>query len=401
MDNFIKVTVIVVSSILLYSGCGSHTMNVIKETNDQTLLAKIATENEDRWIRQAAVEKITDQTLLKKFATEDKYENVRIAAVNNIIDQVVINNIVTHDADERVQVAAVKKLTDQRMLAKFAIENINLNIRCAAVKNLYDQEVLKKIATGKDYTFIRVVAVNNLTDQTLLKKFATEDKEPSVREAAVGRITDQEFLINLATNQTDHFLLSLIINLLKYPDPILSQKIGNIENVTRDAIECYARMTLAIQEPKIKLRFPYLQCALSVMKTNEEYHIHANIYNLNERVAYMNGEIVEIKLLQRDTIITGEAWSTVFPKIVQTTSESGFINAKVSGEDLMKRLLHKNIFTSGDLFELILSNIPEVRIGAIANLSDRELLTKVATKDKNLEVRIAAEDRIKELANKN
>jgi hypothetical protein len=70
----------------------------------------------------------------------------------------------------------------------------------------------------------------------------------------------------------------------------------------------------------------------------------------------------------------------------------------VSGEDLLTRLLHLSVFTADDLAELAHSDIPEVRIGAAANLTDQALLSEVATKDADWRARKAAVENLTDQA---
>lgn len=70
----------------------AHAQSVqdVEGITDPTKLAKIAVENQDWRVRQAAVEKLTDQAVLAKIAMEDKNALVRQAAVAKITDQALL-----------------------------------------------------------------------------------------------------------------------------------------------------------------------------------------------------------------------------------------------------------------------------------------------------------------------
>ena len=76
----------------------------LRKVNDQTVLAMVALEDAEGYIRVHAASRLTDQTLLAKVATE---------------------------GDAHVRVAAIKKLTDQTMLAGFSMEG-EAKVRIAA-----------------------------------------------------------------------------------------------------------------------------------------------------------------------------------------------------------------------------------------------------------------------------
>ena len=69
----------------------------------------------------------------------------RLKALNSISDQVVLAKVAFEDTERYVRLAAVKKLTNQSMLAKVANEDKELSVRLAAVEKLTDQGVLAKV----------------------------------------------------------------------------------------------------------------------------------------------------------------------------------------------------------------------------------------------------------------
>jgi len=109
----------------------------------------------------------------------------------------------------------------------------------------------------------------------------------------------------------------------------------------------------------------------------------------------MPGEIITIELHQNGKTLVEASWSTDFPLM---SASFEFKSAEVRVEDLLEKLLHLSAFTPEDLAELSHSRIPEVRIGAVANLTDQALLAKVAIEDKEPDVRRAAVDKLTDQA---
>jgi hypothetical protein len=181
-------------------------LQAVKELSDQTLLAKLAIEDENFEVRQAAAERLTDQAVLAKIVFEEKDASVRTTAMERLTDQAVLARIVFVGEYSWVRTAAVKKLTDQTVLGKVAVEDNQQDVRRAAVAKLTDEAVLAKVAVeGKDGV-VRWVAVAGLTDQALLAQIAVQDTEGYVRKAAVRKLTDQAVLAQIAVHDKDEDL---------------------------------------------------------------------------------------------------------------------------------------------------------------------------------------------------
>jgi hypothetical protein len=108
----------------------------------------------------------------------------------------------------------------------------------------------------------------------------------------------------------------------------------------------------------------------------------------NGHLCSVRGEIVKIELRQDRRTLAQASWVTLFKQNIYSCSL--FWPAKVSGADLMKQLLQLGVFTHDDLVELIHSYIPEVRIGAAANLTDQAVLAQTVIEDQNSDVRDTA-----------
>jgi ankyrin repeat protein len=101
--------------------------------------------------RHYAVTQLTDQMALEKTA-HDRDSEVRLAAVTKLTNQTVLVKIALEDESSFVREAAVRKLTDQAVLAKIVVEDKNTSVRLQAVAKLTDQNVLAKIAGNMEIT---------------------------------------------------------------------------------------------------------------------------------------------------------------------------------------------------------------------------------------------------------
>jgi len=127
-----------------------------------------------RFDRVSAVSELTDQTLLAKIATQNRHEGVRLAAVD--------------------------KLTDQATLARIAAEDENQRVGWNALVTLHapEQEILAQIATEARVAIVRYTAVLKLTDHTMLAKIAKEAEDTRARGTAVSKLANQTVLAKIA-----------------------------------------------------------------------------------------------------------------------------------------------------------------------------------------------------------
>ena len=419
-------------------------MAAVYKLTDQALLAKIAVGDNDQYVRSAAVEHLTDQTVLVKIAIEanDIGYDVREAFLH-LTDQALLARIAVEAKNKDVRKLAVKDLTDQALRAKIAVEAKDADVRATAVEDLTNQALLTKIAVEDNSTSVRATAVYNLTDQALLVKFAVEDKDTDVRAVAVQKLTDQMLLAKVAVEAKDSDTGKAAVEKLTDQAPLAKVAVGSrnlevrkaaVEKLTNQALlariavedknpviravaiasmvesnpalkslaflgeaslagtpsRSIARIKLAIQEPRIRSRFPGIVAAISVDPVSQSYTSNNHV----------EGESISVALSQSGyTLATGE-WNTDFPMLILGSSPhivSGFRPAEVHGESLLAELLRNPEFTQDDLAELSSSKIPEVRLAAVANLTSQALLAKIAAGDKSQNVRSAARHRLTEI----
>ena len=335
---------------------------------DQALLARIAVEARNADVRVNAVKDLTDQALLAKIAVEAKNADVRATAVQDLTNQALLAKIAVEDNSTSVRATAVYKLTDQALLAKFAVEDKSSDVRVTAVEKLTDQMLLAKVAVEARDPDTSKAAIEKLTEQTPLAKVAVAAIHADARRAAVVKLTNQTLLAKIAVEDKDPITRSLAIAAMDGSNPALKShaELGESSLGRTPSQVAYrgraersiARIKLAIQEPRIRSRFPGIVSAISVDVVSQSYtgNKHAE------------GESISVILSQAGDTLAMKDWSTDFPMMI---SEYGphFIPAEVHGEDLLAELLCNSVFTQDDLAGLTSSKIPEVRLAARQRLA--------------------------------
>jgi len=345
-------------------------MQAVAQITDQTVLAKVALDNKDWAVRDAALDKLTNQAVLAKLA-------VKAAADED-------------DVLKPIGVGAVKKLTDQTLLAKIAMELQYGYIGYAAWDALKDQAVLAQIAQQAEDPGNRISALKKLTDQVLLAKIAEEDKDKDVRSDAFDHITDESLLAKLVTDNRVANIESRHKAIAKLHGTHFDfQKLaGNLSTQTFDAAEAVSRINLVFTNQIVTARMPNSSFSLDVdiQDTSQSY---SSLPGTAPGGALRFGETVKIILKQRTNIIASNSWTTDFPSGAIKDSYD-FVPAEVDVSGLMESLFHLPGFTQEDLIQLSQSEIPEMRAGATANLHDQALLTKIVSQDKTVDVCVAA-----------
>jgi hypothetical protein len=197
--------------------------------------------------------------------------------------------------------------------------------------------------------------------------------------AAVERLADPALKARLASPVGR----AMAISQLQDSDPLLMKIASDWSGLTPDARVCIARMKLAAQEPHIQSRFPGLQCLVTASELYQTY--------IGSSFTSLHGEFVKIWFLQNGKTLAESSWETEFPS---STTSTYFRTAEVNGGELLNKLLRLSAFTQEDLAELGRSTIPEVRFGAMANLTDQTLLALCVVGDEEWRVRRVAVERI-------
>lgn len=164
--------------------------------------------------------------------------------------------------------------------------------------------------------------------------------------------------------------------------------------------ESIAHVKAAIQEPRIALHYPGLECVANVKNLDRDYQVTRGWPGQDMGTVKLTGEFVDITLRQGGTIHELGTWGPRLPFGFDEKDwpSSSYMPANVRAEDLFVRLLHASVFTHEDLAELAFSKSVEVRIGAAANLDDTALLARIANSDEHPLAREIAVKRITDQA---
>lgn len=185
--------------IVLLSGCASLESPdpelreiAVDNTTDETVLLRVALEDESFKVSQAAMKRLKDQELLGRVALESKHHPVSYKAVDQITNQMILLKIVMESKSEPIQAAAAGKLTDQESLGTILIKAYGLlpnsfgpSPAGIAASKLTDPGVAAKVALNAKGASVRKAVIGMVRDQTVLEKVASGDADWEVRlEAA-------------------------------------------------------------------------------------------------------------------------------------------------------------------------------------------------------------------------
>lgn len=208
---------------------GQHRLIAVRVLTDQKLLAKVAGESKDQFVRWAAVQRLTgeDQPSLLKLIETSKDETVRGGAIARVKDPAIraklqrdANPAAAAFADKQAAEEAEKilksKAGDRLDAIRFAVTP-DVLFRCAmeesdqqladeAAKRLIelrkigkggiDDAMFEKIALGAKCLYPRRTAIQVVSQATLAK--AAKDTDDEIRSAAAARIEDPALLAKLA-----------------------------------------------------------------------------------------------------------------------------------------------------------------------------------------------------------
>ncbi len=107
---------------------------------------------------------------------------IRAQGVRALEDQTILARIAMDEQVEAVRVAAVEKLNDQRVLAMLACGSAS--IAPVAMKRLTNRAHIHAAALSAERADVRHLAVDRIDDSVLLHRIATSDTDPWIRAKA-------------------------------------------------------------------------------------------------------------------------------------------------------------------------------------------------------------------------
>jgi hypothetical protein len=268
---------------------------------------------------------------------------------------------------------------------KPSIEDKDPDVRKAAIEELTDQNILARVASDDIFDFVCEAAVKKLTDQRALEYVAITSRDEKVHKEAVDKLNDLSLRKKLGDKMLQPFEKLVFIAALDDTDPVLKYSIvsspgGNPKfwrffASTWKCVRPYvslANLKLATQEPGIKSKFPRLRCIAKADSIEQSYTSQGSYGG----GIYIYGERIITQFRQDNEILAIDTSLTSFKERV-SQMEAGFIQeAYVNATALLRQLFHRPEFTQEDLKNLLHSDLLFIRAGALANITDQDLLSK-------------------------
>src|ERR1022692_1294389 len=161
----------------------------------------------------------------------------------------------------------------------------------------------------------------------------------------------------------------------------LLTRAGDLKDLTLDETEAIARIKLAILNPRVQAKFPDLQVVIDRSFESRPYR------TVTGRESSVRADTVIVKLVRNSEVLTTRSWSANFGPITQST----VLHPSVRAQELLTTFF--GLLSQNDLAQLARSQIPEIRLSAAANITDRAQLERLA-RDNVPEVGAVARDKI-------
>jgi len=195
-------------------------------TGDQAALAEFAQNKDNETeFRQMALEHLTDKIVLAKIAQNDENEWIRMRAAGMLNDQLLLADFAENGKDMSVRLNAIVSITNTVILMKLALNDNNANIRYHAMRTLNDQTLLVEFVKDVNNPLIfRRNAVGSLTDKAVLLELVEINEDGGIRNAAIRRLGELN-----KKNETDEERIDVI----KLQEEIKKEE-AMISNLTND-----------------------------------------------------------------------------------------------------------------------------------------------------------------------
>ncbi|MFO1491582.1 MAG: HEAT repeat domain-containing protein [Kiritimatiellia bacterium] len=427
---------------------------------DQPTLAKFALNSCVADVRDAAVNKLTHSTPLSVVATLETEDNIRLAAQNiltskapnmnlqlgfayklddcynmkTLVDQNILESIVRSDSNAYIRLIGVMRLENQKVLAAVAQTDNDVYVRCAAIEKLRASDVLSKIVVSDAENVLRIKAVKGVTDQAALEKAASHDRNEIVRRIATERLHNQEALAEIARNDpSPNVRLAAMLRMAKQASregktdqEILCEMIESGHNKDREislynslidpnVINRLARSkkhcagvvrVLTDQEilGQIATTDKDMLTRLDAVRgnlTNQVYLAKVAKYDVDwhirrEAVLKLQDQQLLIDIAHTDIDLSVREWA-----ISKVTNQDALAKIACTDSDQNARIWAINQLNNQDILATIAENDAagidtNVRRLAALKLRDQKILKKIASHDRDKNVRTAAESQLRE-----
>lgn len=388
----------------------------IKKMTNQTALVKIAQNNSDPDVREAAVKNIKNQSILKKIAQKDKVAKVRLAAVYKINDQKVLTEIAFKDKSSWNRREATSRITSEKILTEIAINSLDLYVIKNSIKKIQSQNQIINITLMAKTPIARLKAFKMIDnpEPDLIIKIAKTDFDSGVGELAVEKINDQQSLEDIAKNApapgTRCSAIKKISNKALLLEIAKSDPSLYARRLAAENFRNYINPSKYIVDTK-QLRLA--EKAKSSNMSNNSFHGSIEVSKITDQLLLEDIALNAWESEAREFAVKKLKNQALLAKIAKNTSGNPFVRKKAVQAltdpeflfEIAKNCLHAFIreeaaekINDQAVLSEIVKNDPyfEVRATATNNISDPELLALVANNDPSPEVRLVAVEKIKD-----
>lgn len=389
----------------------------ILKITDEKLLADVALNGPDRFIRNSAIQNpnLTDFNVLCEVMKNDNNEFNRYWACVKINDnqsllRIIFNQsyygcldtlvenfnlkgddyfreIYENDDDNYRRRVAVRFIKDKEYLESIVLNDLDDEVRLEAVKNrnFTNDELLKKMIFAENNTDIIFEAISKVNDENSLMEYVKNNLKPSITTLkAISRISDSDFLKEIILHGGDREISLEVINKLENRDSLIEAaafskdreiKLASLSRIkpasilkayfspAGDAESELDKIALSDNDDEIR--------RLAISKIRDKHVldeiIRKNDYDLEFAQNRLNTLFDEIKLINRESILQ---------KLIACRDEDISYFAYMQLNDLKTW---------------------KTRIREIEKISDIDELSEIALNDFNYYVRCEAEGRLEKI----
>ncbi|OGQ95629.1 MAG: hypothetical protein A2521_17165 [Deltaproteobacteria bacterium RIFOXYD12_FULL_57_12] len=151
---------------------------------------------------------------------------VRIEALGKITDESVLAKVASNDSAEKVRLAAVERLSSPELLSQVARNEEEKHwIRKKAVQGIHDQDLLKKLSMESDSSEVAETSTQKIFDQSVLAEIAQKAVSYTARRCAVDQLTSLEYLLVIARHHQDGNIVKGAFSRIKAVAPVLLEEL--------------------------------------------------------------------------------------------------------------------------------------------------------------------------------
>lgn len=317
----------------------------------------------------------------------------RLRAVERTNDQTVLARVASRDNKPSVRHSAVKQLTDQTTLARVAVNDLP-EIRYAAVVRLTDQSTLAQIAVSDPVDWICLAAVERLTDEGLELSARTADPQDSAYLRAAA-----EF-VHAANEIPAEHRIRILADLLPvarvYSRPGWTSLFGSLDSITiqwEQVFEAYIPYHVVHGE-----RIDY---AATFTATDQELTASWRTVFPDSISNFPSGrfrEWLDVRIKPSEAYLP---WIATQSIVISLTDQSLLAEIAADADDAkIRRAAVERLSDDAALARVATDApwFPEVRRMAVQKLRDQSILASIAATDSSEDVRAAAVQRLSELA---